>query len=232
MGLGPERDDPQVAEEIRKYVTAAGRPNATMTGMAFPGTFMLDRQGRVTARFFEDLYFERNTVTSVLARVGASSPPVEATRISTTHVDVVAFSSDTAVAAGNHFSLIFDVSPHRNMHVYAPGATSYYVVSISVAAQPFVQLEPLKYPESEIYFFKPLNERVPVYQKPFRLVQDVLLEGTAPAQTALQGKDSLTIAASLDYQACDDKACYNPVSVPVNFTLSLRSLIRERPQVR
>ena len=29
----------------------------------------------------------------------------------------------------------------------------------------------MSYPESEPYVFKPLNERVPVYQKPFTLVQ-------------------------------------------------------------
>ena len=203
-----------------------------MTGMAFPGTLMLDRQGRVTARFFEDLYFERNTVSSVMARVGATSPPVAATKLSTAHLDVVAFPSDAAVAPGNRFSLIFDVAPHRDMHVYAPGATSYRVVAISVAAQPFLRLQPLTYPQAEIYFFKPLNERVPVYRKPFRLVQEVLLEGTAQAQTALQGKDSLPITASLEYQACDENTCYNPATIPVSFTLSLRSLIRERPQVR
>ena len=230
--LGPEKDDPLVAEEVRKYVTAAGRPSATMAGMAFPGTFMLDRQGRVTSRFFEDLYFERNTVSNVMARAGGSSPAVAATKISTAHLDVVAFPSDEAIAAGNRFSLIFDVAPHRGIHVYAPGASSYRIVSISVTPQPFVQLQPLRYPQSEIYFFKPLNERVPVYQKPFRLIQDVLLEGTAQAQTALQGKDSLTIAASFEYQACDDRECYNPATVPITFTLSLRSLIRARPQVR
>jgi len=232
-GLGPEKDNPLVAEELRKYVSAVGPPSAMMTGMAFPGTLVLDREGRVTARFFEELYFDRITTSSVMAYLSDSSPPVEATRISTAHLDVVAFPSDASVATGNRFSLIFDVTPHRNMHVYAPGASSYRVVSVSVTPQPFVQpLQPLRYPQSDIYFFEPLNERVPVYQKPFRLVQDVLLEGTTAAQTALRGKDSLTIAARLDYQACDDKTCYNPTTVPVTFTLSLHSLVRERPQVR
>jgi hypothetical protein len=102
---------------------------------------------------------------------------------------------------------------------------------VTIAPQPFVQVQTVKYPPSEIYFFKPLNERVPVYQKPFRLVLDVLIEGTPQAQAALQGKDSLTIAGSVDYQACDDKVCFNPTAVPVTWTLSLRSLIRERPPV-
>jgi hypothetical protein len=82
-----------------------------------------------------------------------------------------------------------------------------------------------------MYYFQPLNERVPVYQKPFRLLQEVLLEGTAQAQAALQGKDALTITGTLEYQACDDKVCFNPATVPLSWTLEVRPLVRERPNV-
>ena len=101
------------------------------------------------------------------------------------------FASDEEIAPGNHFSLIVDVVPGPGMHVYAPGASSYRVVSLALSPQPFVQPRSTVYPPSEIYFFQPLNERVPVYQKPFRLVQDVLLEATQEAQKALLGRESL-----------------------------------------
>ena len=192
---------------------------------------MLDRRGRVTSRFFEDFYIDRNTVSSVMLRLGAGTTPVAATKISTAQIEITTFASDTAIAPGNRFSLVFDVTPHAGMHVYAPGAPGYRTISVTIAPQPFVQVQPLVYPKSEIYFFRPLNERVPVYQKPFRLVQDVRLEGTPQAQAALQGKESLTIAGSVEYQACDDKVCFNPASVPVTWTLSLRPLVRERPVV-
>ena len=95
-----------------------------------------------------------------------------------------------------------------------------------------MRILPLKYPKSEIYFFKPLNERVPVYQKPFRFVQELVLEGHPDAQAALRGKDSLTLTGTLDYQACDDKVCFNPTSIPLTWTLSQRPIIRERPTGR
>jgi hypothetical protein len=60
-----------------------------------------------------------------------------------------------------------------------------------------VRVLPMKYPASQMYHFKPLNERVPVYQKPFSLVQDIVLEGTPQAQAALRGKDSVTLTGSL-----------------------------------
>jgi hypothetical protein len=37
------------------------------------------------------------------------------------------------------------------------------------------------------------------------------------------------LTGTLDYQACDDKQCFNPGSVPLSWTLTLRPLVRERP---
>jgi hypothetical protein len=117
------------------------------------------------------------------------------------------------------------------MHVYAPGASNYRVISVKLVEQPFVRALAPKYPQSEIYHFKPLDERVPVYQKPFTLVQEIVLEGDLKAQAAFKGKDSVTINATLEYQACDDRICYNPVSLPLSWTLQLRSLVMQRPPV-
>ena len=80
-------------------------------------------------------------------------------------------------------------------------------------------------------FFKPLNERVPAYQKPFTLLQEIILEGQPSAQAAFKGKDSLTLGGTLDYHACDDKLCFNPASIPLSWTVSLRPLVLQRPTV-
>ncbi len=66
--LGPNKDDPEVKAAVQKYVSVVN-PNATMVGIAFPGTFILDRQGRVISRYFEDFYIERNTISSIMMRL-------------------------------------------------------------------------------------------------------------------------------------------------------------------
>ena len=177
-----------MVSQIQKFVSAAGKASEMQRGMAIPGTFIVDRQGRVTSRFFEDFYVERNTTESVLLKVGAGAAPVAATKIATGQLDLATYASDATVAPGNRFSLVLDVTPHSGMHVYAPGAAGYRSIAVTIAPQPFVQTRPVQFPASEIYFFKPLNERVPVFQKPFRLVQEVLIEGSTQAQTALQGQ--------------------------------------------
>jgi peroxiredoxin len=228
--LGPNKDDPTVKADTQKYVSAVGvRP--MMAGISFPGTFMLDRSGRVTARYFEDFYVERSTVSSVLVRAGVGKSPVSATKISAPHLELVTFPSDPEVAPGNRFSLVAEITPGPGIHVYAPGATGYRVVTLTIAPDQNIRLLPIRYPASEVYFFKPLNERVPVFQKPFTMVQEVVLEGTREAQAALRGKDSVTLTGTLQYQACDDKQCFNPASLPLTWKLALRPLVVERPNL-
>ena len=223
--LGPDKDDPAVQAEVQKYVSVVGT-RASMIGIPFPGTFILDTQGRVKQRFFEDFYRERNTVSSLLIKLGdKTAPPVPATKISTAHLDITTYPSDAGVAPGGRFSVEVDIQPRSSFHVYAPGATGYRVISLSIEPHPQVRVLPLRYPDSEIYFFKPLNERVPVYQKPFSLVQELVVEGTAQAQAALKGKENVTVKGTLEYQACNDTTCFNPVSVPLSWTLTLRPLL-------
>ena len=228
--LGPNGDNPAVKADVQKYISV-NNPQPMMRGMAFPGTFILDRQGRVTARFFEDFYIERSTASGILKRIGGRDEQVVGMKVSTAHLEVTTYPSDPAVAPGNRFAVVVDIAPRRGIHLYAPGASGYKVMALTIAPQPFVRALPFKYPASEIYTFKPLNERVPVYQKPLRLVQELVLEGQPQAQQALQGKDSLTVSGTLDYQACDDKLCFNPASVPLTWTVALRPLVRERPKV-
>ena len=89
--------------------------------------------------------------------------------------------------------------------------------------QPFVRALAVQYPPSEIYVFAPLNERIPVYQKPFTLRQPLVLDASPRARNALRGKPSLAVTGTLEYQACDDRVCFNPVSVPLSWTLALGS---------
>ncbi|MBI4892089.1 MAG: redoxin domain-containing protein [Acidobacteria bacterium] len=228
--LGPNKDDAAVKSDTRKYVSGGGvRP--MMAGIAFPGTIVIDRSGRVTARYFEESYVERSTVSSVLVRAGAGKAPMSATKIAAPHLELVTYPSDGEVAPGNRFSLVAEITPGRGIHVYAPGATGYRAITLTLAPGQPIRVLPMRYPASEVYSFKPLNEKVPVFQKPFRLVQEVVLEGTREAQVALRGKDSVTLTGTLQYQACDDKQCFNPASLPLTWRLSLRPLVVERPSV-
>ena len=188
---------------------------------------MLDPQGEVTSRFFEDAYQERNTVASVLVRLG-SQVNVPATQVTSPYLAITSYTTDQVAAPGTRLSVVLDITPGENIHVYAPGVVGYRPIALTLDAQPGVLIRSAQYPESEDFYFEPLDEHVQVYQSPFRIVQDVTVDASREGQAALDGAASLTITGTLDYQACDDKICYNPQTVPLSWTIGLRSLDRER----
>ena len=206
-------------------------PTSTNYGIPFPGTFLVDRQGAVTARFFEEAYQERNTVASILLKLGDPGNEIDPQRVTTEHIEITTYVSDQVVAPGTLFSIVVDVTPRPGMHVYAPGKHSYRVVALRLDPQPVLLARPLRYPASEIYVFKPLNERVEVFQKPFRLIQDLVLSASRDVRKALASSKTLSITGTLEYQACDDKVCFLSKSVPLTYTVSVRQLDSERANV-
>ena len=170
-GLGPDAEDPGVQADVAKYVSVFG-PSQMIVGTPYPGTFMVDNQGQVTSRFFEEFYRERNTTTNVMLKLGVGVSPIEAMEGSTAHLKFSAYPSNSSVTVGTRFSLALEVEPGENMHVYAPGADEmgYRVIGFNLAPNPLARYEPIQYPESEIYHFEPLDEYVPVYQERFMLL--------------------------------------------------------------
>ena len=209
---------------MKLYVSANGA-NERQRGIPFPGTFIVDRSGRVKARFFEDSYTVRNTVSNIRVRLNDMNPAVPATSIASKNLDVIAYPSDASVAPGNRFSLVARVTPRNGVHVYAPGAGNYKIIDLKVVPGQYIRPTRTKYPPSEVYFFKPLNEKVPTYQKPFTLTQEVVLDASAREVTSKQ--TSLTIGGALTYQACDDRLCYDPVTLPLSWTVGLKPIVTE-----
>lgn len=130
------------------------------------------------------------------------------------HASVTAGPADLGVKPGAKTMLFIDVTPNPNIHVYAPGAKDYIPITVKLEAQPGVKFGKLSYPKSEMMTFA--DEKVPVFQKPFRLAQEVTVAGSVAPGT------SVPIKATVDYQACDDKVCYPPESLPVMWTVTVR----------
>lgn len=216
---------------IRRYglLNETMDPKTRFYGVPHPGTFILDAKGVVVARFFEEAYQERYTAAAILAAQGVD-PSTGAVTATTPHLSLRATISDTdRVAPGERLTIVMQVTPRPRMHLYAPGKHGYQVVQLAIDSQPWLRVHDTQYPPSEIYHFKPLDERVEVYSQPFRLTRDVTLLATADAQKQLDALSSVTLTGALEYQACDDAICFNPARVPVAFTLTLRPLDRRPP---
>ena len=219
------------SETIKRYgiLNTTIDPQNQLYGYPFPGTFIVDRQGIVTSRFFEEAYQERDTVSSILVRLG-QHVDVHATKITGAHVTLTSYATDQVAAPGTHFSLVVEAAPAARVHVYAPGASGYKPVTLTLRLQPGVVVKAAQFPKPEDYFFKPLNEHVNVFDRPFRIIQDLMIDASRDSEAMLKDRTSLTIQATLEYQACDDKICFNPQTIPLSWTVGLKPLDRERPR--
>ncbi len=130
------------------------------------------------------------------------------------HATIAASPGEVSGAAGAKLALFVDVTPKPNIHVYAPGSKDYIPITVKLNAPPEIKAGKLAYPKSEMMTFA--DEKVPVFQKPFRLTQDVTIDKSAKAGS------TVTMTGTVNYQACDDRVCYPPESAPIAWTVLVK----------
>ena len=218
------------SEVIQRYgILNREAEGSRMSGIPYPGTFIVDPSGRVVDRVFEPRYQERSTVSSIALRIGdpITGQDRDATRVETDHLELVSCASDSVVAPGNRLSLVLDVTPKTEMHVYAPGDHTYQVIRLRVDTPAFVQQHDATYPVSTPYHFEPLNETVPVYEAPFTFVQEITIPVSEETGELAQAGDLLVVEGTLEYQACDHEICYLPSELPLRWEFEWRALVRD-----
>jgi DsbC/DsbD-like thiol-disulfide interchange protein len=149
----------------------------------------------------------------------AQSPPASS-RVETPHLAIS--TSATPLPSAGRSTLTVDVVPKPEIHVYAPAEKEAIPIALTLSPEDGVKAASPVFPAAEKFFFAPLKLTQLVYSKPFRITQDVTVSPAA-AQRVRQTGGTLVVKGTLRYQACDDKVCYVPKSVPLSWTLSLKS---------
>ena len=219
---------PLLSDQGSKTITAWGLLNREATGrtagIPYPGTYVLDTHGVIVSRNFEQAYQERDSAASIIAALRQSStstaPRSNGTEVLGKYVRLRVGGTDSIAAPGHRITLTLDVMPGPKIHVYAPGQTGYISIALVMTASPDWRATPPMFPTAT-RFVDPLGERVQVYDRPFRVRQDVTLALTPSLRQRATAKEPLVIAGALEYQACDDKVCYRPETIPVQWTVAL-----------
>jgi peroxiredoxin Q/BCP len=210
----PLLSDSNLSLAKRIGIVDAGRP--------FPGTFVIDRSGRVRQRFFATTPDEHVTVRSQLLALGATlASPV--TTIGTAHAQVTTFISDTAVRPGGQFSLVIDVVPVPGMRLIAESAAA-GPLSLSVSETPGVVMRELEKTPTEIVSCPPPQPRVAGFTKPFRLTQRMAIGPSIAGPQAPRVRRTLMMTARLRYEACTDSETVTQQSVPLSWRVEIEPL--------
>jgi hypothetical protein len=223
---------PLMSDQGGAVVTQYGIINRTFEpghnnfGIPHPGTFLVDPQGRVLARFFEDEFRYRNTIASIALKIDKPIDGMgEPVSHSVENLDVTAFLSDATVAPGSRFSIVLDITPKAGAQIVAPGQHSYRAIALRLEASENLRTYAATYPSSAEVQLAPTNEQVSVYQQPFRLAQDVaIVVNDEMREVAQQPDASFTLKGVLEYQSCSGGSCGPAQQVPVEWTVNLRPL--------
>jgi len=195
------------------------KPGGAWYGVPKPGTFIIDPNGVVTSKFFEDAYQERYTASEILVRTFGDEPGAPQATTETKHLKLSNSASLTTVKWGQRMALILDVDLKPKMHVYAPGVQGYIPIDWAIDGSPAIKVQEIAYPKSKMLRLKAIKETVPVYENRVRLVRDITIAPDAQVRPALNEQSGIVIHGSVRYQACDDKKCYLPQSIPLTWTL-------------
>ena len=196
-------------------------------GIPHPVEFLVGPDGIVKEKFHEESYRDRFTAGRVLVRQLGSEAGAARDSERTAHLKLTSWASDGVVRGGNRFALVLDVDLDDKMHVYAPGVDGYIAIDWKMDEGTGLTHYDPEYPDSRNLHLPAIDETVPVYEGSFRLVRDVMI-GQAPELGDALQDGMLTIQGQLRYQACDDRMCYLPTTVPVKWTLQFEQHDRTR----
>ena len=106
------------------------------------------------------------------------------------------------------------------MHVYAPGVEGGYIpIRWSVEATDGWAAADAQYPASKKMHLEAINETVPVYEGSFTVQRDLIIGQNRQVRPLLDG-GKIVVEGGFRYQACDDRMCYRPQTVPLRWELS------------
>jgi len=202
--------------------------DAPVFGIPYPGTYILDPQGKVVAKYFEDDFRERASAADILFRQFGQAPEAGGVKVEARHLRLTTAASTRTARPGHRIvlSLDFDLSP--KMHVYSPGVQGYIPIEWKLEAGLAAKLHPFDYPPSQRMRLEAIQETVPVYQGHVRINREITFGSEDALKPLLSPSGDLILKGSFRYQACDDHECYIPETVPLEWRFHFEGLDRQR----
>jgi hypothetical protein len=185
---------------------------------ARPGWFVLDAKGVIVAKYFEEDASQCYTSAAILLHQFGWIPPGSTHVVEGKQLTATIGASNSTVAAGQRIALTLDIDLEPNMHVYAPGVEGYIPIDWKMQDSDTAQVHAPVFPRAEKLYLKAIDETVPAYRSHFRLTRDITIPPEDQLKPAVDGAGHFAVDGSLRYQACDDRVCYIPQVLRLQWT--------------
>jgi AhpC/TSA family/Disulphide bond corrector protein DsbC len=224
---------PMLSDPESKIIRAFGILNDTVPagnptfGIPFPGTFIVDAQGKVVSKYFEDDYKERMSAADILVRDFGQKAD-GGREVETKHLRLRSTASTQVASPGHRIALVLEVDLKPKMHVYAPGVQGYIPIDWSLDPGTAARALPASYPASVMLHLDAIGETVPVYRDRVRIVREVTFGPQGDLKPLVNETGEVVLRGSFRYQACDDRVCFIPQTVPLEWRFRFVGLDMER----
>lgn len=213
---------------IRSFQVLNLEAKGMQKGMAHPGFFYIDESGVIREKCFEAKEVDRFIPNNVIGNLFPELGEEVGQDIDIPHLRLHLAQSDRVAAPGNRLTLVAEAELPPGVHVYAPEVQGYKPIQLAIEASPQFALNPALYPKLKVLYLEAIREQVPVFGGKFRVTQDVTVTTAQDFVRSLGDGKTLAIGGELCYQACDQRICYPPTSVPVQWQVNVMPLDRQR----
>jgi peroxiredoxin len=197
-------------------------------GAARPGWFVLDARGAIVAKYFEEDASQRYTSAGILLHQFGWIPPEAAHEVQGKQITATIGASNSSVAPGQRIALTLDIDLPPSMHVYAPGVADYIPIDWKMEDSDTAEVHAPVFPRAEKLYLKAIDETVPAYRNRFRLTRDITIPPENKLKPAVDSSGHFVVEGSLRYQACDDRVCYIPQMLSLQWTFEYQAFDKQR----
>lgn len=190
-------------------------------GVPYPGVFLLDEQGIVVAKVFEQSYRVRPAPALLLEDVlgpDAVAPAVTA-QVEREGLRVAAWLGSATYRPWQKLRLHLALRVAPGLHLYgSPVPEGYTPLTVEVAPREGLVVGPAELPAARPFRIAGLDESFVVY------------DGTVRASLPLSilgNHGAVTLTARVRYQACSATQCYPPAEVALELPIEGLDLTRE-----
>ena len=228
---------PLLSDPDSKIIRAFGilnetvKPGTPQFGIPNPGTYVVNTKGTVVAKYFVDTIRERVSASDILVQQFGAVADAAGGSVETDHLRLTTTASMAVARPGHHIVLSLDLDLKPNMHVYAPGVQGYIPIDWKLEEGPAAKALPFEYPASRMLHLKAIGETVPVYRGRVRITREIIFGQEDAVKPLVTFAGDLVLKGSFRYQACDNRKCYLPETVPLEWRFHFEGLDRERAPV-
>jgi len=226
---------PLLSDTDSKIIRAFGilnetvKPGTPAFGIPYPGVYVVDVQGEVVAKYFEDDYADRVSTADILARQFGARTEAARGAIETKHLQITTAASNGTARPGLRILLSLDIQFKPGMHVYAPGVQGYIPIDWQLEpAGPAAKRHSFEYPASEMLRLEAIGEIVPVYRNHIQLQREITFAQEDALKPLVGPAGEVVVKGTFRYQACDDRKCYIPQDVPLEWRFKYQGMDRQR----